>query len=123
MIKAFSLSGPKPRSQEHRILQADRSDGSSESENDSEQVSETQIAEDSVDNVFTFLLEYDPCFSHTMQIPVRDGMREVRSLHKIIAKVSALVAYVKKLLMQRICFRGRPDFRQQHQQDGILSLP
>ena len=47
-------------------------------------------------NVFYFLPKHDGCFAHTLQLVVRDGMKEAANLSKIICKASAIVSHVRK---------------------------
>ena len=47
-------------------------------------------------NVFDFLPKHDGCFAHTLQLVVRDEMKEAANLSKIICKASAIVSHMRK---------------------------
>ena len=57
---------------------------------------DSEIETDIVENIFAFLPEHDPCFAHTLQLVVKDGLKEAGALTKVIAKASKVVAYVRK---------------------------
>ena len=37
-----------------------------------------------------------PCFAHTLQLTVGDGMKAAGGMHSVIAKVGKLVSYCKR---------------------------
>lgn len=91
MIKAFSIAGPRVQA-----VQVDRPDSSSGTESESDDsLLDGQQSEDN-DSLFSFLPEHDPCFSHTLQLVVKDGMKEAGPLKRVISKVSSLVSHVRK---------------------------
>ena len=57
---------------------------------------DSEIETDIVENIFAFLPEHDPCFAHTLQLVVKDGLKEAGALTKVIAKASKVVTYVRK---------------------------
>ena len=40
--------------------------------------------------------EHDPCFAHTIQLVVKDGLKDAGQLNKVLGKVSNLVAHVRR---------------------------
>ncbi|XP_041371558.1 zinc finger BED domain-containing protein 4-like [Gigantopelta aegis] len=48
------------------------------------------------EDVFEFLPQHQPCFAHTLQLVVEDGIKETGSLRKVIAKASAIVSQTRK---------------------------
>ena len=40
--------------------------------------------------------EHDPCFAHTIQPVVKDGLKDAGPLSKVLGKVSSLVSHVRR---------------------------
>ena len=40
--------------------------------------------------------ENDPCFAHTIQLVVKDGLKDAGPLNKVLGKVPSLVSHVRR---------------------------
>ena len=90
MIKAFKLPGYNYKHRQNIDGEPGSSDSSS---SDSE---DEASCYDSEDGLFNFLPTHQGCFAHTLQLVVKDGMKEAGSLNKVIAKVAGIISYVRK---------------------------
>ena len=97
MIKAFSLPGYKQSSPASSEA-TESFEGSFSSDSDSDEENEADatnlIAADNSD--FAFLPKHHGCFAHSLQLVVKDGMKECGHLRKIISKASTIVAHVRR---------------------------
>ena len=91
MIKAFILPGFQSFHQSDPESESD-SDLETDLEND-ETASDSELGEE---ELFIYLPQHDGCFAHTLQLVVKDGMKEIGSLHTLMSKVSALVSHICK---------------------------
>lgn len=86
MVKAFKLPGytsSPPESQEETDIEVDTDDTDSElTEPDNE--------------LFSYFTKHDGCFAHTINLVVRDGMKEAGSLRNVITRASQIVSHVRK---------------------------
>ena len=93
MVKAFRLPGFEA------TVQVDDADSDEEADTDSDDY-DSDDSEDSGDGADLFDLlpesQHDPCFAHTLQLVVKDGMKEATYLRKVISKASTIVAHVRK---------------------------
>lgn len=48
------------------------------------------------DAVYSDLHEHIPCFAHTLQLVIKDGLQQAPSVKRVLGKVSGIVAHVKK---------------------------
>lgn len=95
MVKAFSLPG---------FCQSDAkydsgSDLDSEPDDDDEMGDQGDADSETVESseeLFIYLPQRDGCFAHTLQLVVKDGMKEIGSLRSLVSKVSALVSHIRK---------------------------
>ena len=97
VIKAFSL----PEFEESATSDASmNSDNNTDNESDDDTITDGDTTTDSSaidEDVLQYLLECQSCFAHTLQLVVKDGMKDIGlSLQKIIAKASNIVSHVKK---------------------------
>ena len=98
MIKAFSL----PRFEESATSDASMdSDNDTDNESDDDTTTDGDTTTDSSviidEDVLQCLPEHQSCFAHTMQLVVKDGMKDIgSSLQKVIAKASNIGSHVKK---------------------------
>ncbi|KAK3853849.1 hypothetical protein Pcinc_039628 [Petrolisthes cinctipes] len=93
MAKAFGLPGF------HRSDLESESDSDQESDFENDEATTSGFfALDSEDSeeLFTYLPQHDGCFAHTLQLVVKDGMKEIGSLRPLVSKVSALVSHISK---------------------------
>ena len=74
MIKAFRLPG----------FVVDECDPESDSDDDDSEV-------DIDNNVFMYLPSHDSCYAHTVQLVVKDGLKEADTIKAVIAKASSIV--------------------------------
>ena len=65
-----------------------------------------QLSEES--DVLQFLPEHDTCFTHTLQLVVRDGLKASTGVRKVISKASAIVAFVHKSTLGTDLLEGLP---------------
>lgn len=90
MMKAFTFPGVQ------LLHQSDpESESGSDSETDlesDEAASDTELEE----TLLRYLPQHDACFAHTLQLVVKDGMKEIGSLHTLMSKVSSLVSHIRK---------------------------
>jgi len=86
MTKAFTLPG----FQEPTVADTD-----TDYDSDSDITSDDAALEPSED-MFDFLPEHQPCFAHTLQLCVKDGMNDAGTLRKVIARASSIVTHVRK---------------------------
>ena len=81
------------------MLKAFRLPGFQLEEDGSEADSDADDKEDSVDVIdlegsMTYLPQLDSCFSHTLQLMVKDGFKNSRGINKVLAKATNIVSYV-----------------------------
>ena len=81
MVKAFTLPG-----MEDLTIDDDDED------EDEEQLEEQPLPDDLED----LQGQRSPCFAHTLQLVVKDGLKEAKQLNKIIKKVSKIVSHCRK---------------------------
>ena len=99
MMKAFrdfSLPGYEPAHSEDTPNNVDDSD--SNDSNDSDSDDDSGDTSDPTDNgVYDFLPGHHPCFAHTLQLTVKDGLKGAgAALNRLLAKASKLVSHVRK---------------------------
>lgn len=46
--------------------------------------------------LFSYFTKHDGCFAHTINLVVRDGMKEAGSLRNVITRASQIVSHVRK---------------------------
>ncbi len=79
IVKAVSLPGFKDQEPP-----ADEVDNNSEEEDDSEDDSDDHES------------GHNPCFAHTLQLVIKDGLKEAGAIKKVLAKAATIVAHVRK---------------------------
>ena len=82
MLKAFRLPG----------FQLEEDSSEADSDADDEDIVDIIDLEGSM----TYLPQHDPCFSHTLQLMVKDGFKNSRGINKVLAKAANIVSYVRK---------------------------
>ena len=98
MVKAFRLPG----------FGADDTCASTpESDDTYDETPEPVSIQDSVTSV-----HHEPCFDHTLQLVVKDGLAKAGQLTRVIAKASKIVAHVRKSVHATEILEGRRSFRQ-----------
>ena len=94
MIKAFSLPGFEESTTGDALLD---SDNETDNEDDDDTTTGSTTDPSTIDeDVFEYLPEHQSCFAHTLQLVVKDGMKDIGSLHKVINKASSIVSHIKK---------------------------
>ncbi len=88
MVKAFSLPGYEELSDEDEENHGNGEDTSAQEDIDCPETTEEDME--------CIMIEHVPCFAHTLQLVVRDGLKQAKPLHSVIAKASRLVAHVRK---------------------------
>ena len=105
MMKAFSLPGF-----EARLFPIDEDVDEDSSEDSDCEVDilqmDDQLSEES--DVLQFLPEHDTCFTHTLQLVVRDGLKASTGVRKVISKASSIVAFVHKSTLGTDLLDGLP---------------
>ena len=85
MMKAFSL---------YRLPS---DDGEKEFEDcDSDNEEEVDVNVDNDAAYYGDLHEHIPCFAHTLQLVIKDGLQQAPNVKRVLGKVSAIFAHVKK---------------------------
>ena len=99
MLKAFSLSGFEESAASDALMDSE-DDTSNESDDDSHDntTDGDTTADPSIidEDILQYLPEHQFCFAHTLQLVVKDGMKDIgSSLQKVIAKLQILSAISK----------------------------
>ena len=45
---------------------------------------------------YNFITDHESCFAHTLQLVVKDGLKEIGSLKRVLQKGAKIVGYVRK---------------------------
>ena len=99
MMKAFrdfGLPGYEPAHSEDTPNNVD--DGDSNDSNDSDSDDDSGDTSDPTDNgVYDFLSGHHPCFAHTLQLTVKDGLKGAgAAVNRLLAMALKLVSHVRK---------------------------
>ena len=84
MVKAFKLPGYV------------NSHSDSDDTSDTDRSSDTELDDDDPSDVFAHLPQHDGCFTHTVQLVVKDGMKAAGTLRSVIGKASNIVSHARK---------------------------
>jgi len=41
-------------------------------------------------------VEHDPCFAHTLQLVVKDGLTQAGSITKVLSKAAHIVSFIRR---------------------------
>ena len=83
MIKAFTLPG-------YEVACDDGDDTNSDDADDDDLVQGHSITDD------IHTAERIPCFAHTLQLVIRDGLKQAGPINKVLAKASAIVSHARR---------------------------
>lgn len=89
MIKAFSLSEFEESATSDACMNFDDDTGN---ENDDDTTTDPSIIDE---DVLEYLPQHQSCFTNTLQLIVKDGMKGIGSLQKVITKASNVVSHIK----------------------------
>ncbi len=85
-MKAFTLPGfEEPE---------DSSPGSDDLESETEYCSKPQDI--TVDDIPSYAAEQDTCFAYTLQLVIKDGLRQAGPITKVLGKASNIVSHVRR---------------------------
>ena len=92
MVKAFSLPEFEASTESEVSVASKAQNSDSADENDPTR--ETSELDD--EDILEYLPEHLSCFAHTLQLVVKDRMKEIGSLQRVISKSSNIVSHVRK---------------------------
>ena len=92
VVKAISLPGFE------KSGVGDTEEDDDDDDDDSASSADEQEFEESGENPQVVLepAAHDACFAHTLQLVVKDGLKEIGAIKKVLAKVAAIVSHVRK---------------------------
>ena len=98
VVKAFNLPG---------FGSTEECDASSSSESDDEDhENDDPIGPIDLHDSMFYVPTHITCFAHTLQLVVNDGLKEARSIERILAKVAKIIAFVRKSIIASDILEG-----------------